>query len=170
MDVLLAQRAQRLLVALATLRDIHRKADADRVRHAADVIGIDQQRAAELVGRTGEARKQQHPRILGVLGGNELLRHQVHAVAQGRDQAQPRRRIEAGQCLAAEALDCVPVTTVRVRDGKVAASDGPFVETKEFLAGIYLLEAADRDEAVRLMSRNPCAPAGRIELRPIMEM
>lgn len=77
---------------------------------------------------------------------------------------------ESGQCLAAEALDCVPKTTVRVRDGEVLASDGPFVETKEFLAGIYLLEAADRDEAVRLMSRNPCAPSGRIELRPVIEV
>jgi hypothetical protein len=52
----------------------------------------------------------------------------------------------------------------------VSASDGPFIETKEFLAGIYLLEVAGRDEAVRLMSRNPCAPAGRIELRPIMDV
>lgn len=77
---------------------------------------------------------------------------------------------ERGKCLAAEALDCEPLTTVRVHDGKVSASDGPFVETKEFLAGVYLLEVADRDEAVRLMSRNPCAPAGRIELRAVMDM
>jgi hypothetical protein len=77
---------------------------------------------------------------------------------------------EQGQCLAAEALDCLPLTSVRVRDGKVSTSDGPFVETKEFLAGIYLLEVADRDEAVLLMSRNPCAPAGRMELRPIMDV
>lgn len=62
---------------------------------------------------------------------------------------------ERGQCLAAEALDCVPLTNVRVRDGKVSTSDGPFVESKELLAGIYLLEVADRDEAVRLMSAIP---------------
>jgi hypothetical protein len=77
---------------------------------------------------------------------------------------------ERGQCLAAEALDCVPLTTLRVRDGKMSTSDGPFVETKEFLAGIYLLNVADRDEAARLMVRNPCAPAGRIELRQIMDV
>lgn len=77
---------------------------------------------------------------------------------------------ESGQCLAAEALQCLPtVTTLRVVDGQVSATDGPYLETKEYLAGIYVVEVESRDEAVRLLSKIPAAPAGRIELRPIME-
>lgn len=77
---------------------------------------------------------------------------------------------ETGQCLAAEALECSPtVTNVRVQNGAVSATDGPFIETKEYLAGVYLLEVGDRDEAVRLMAGIPAASAGRIELRSIWE-
>lgn len=79
---------------------------------------------------------------------------------------------DSGQCLAAEALQCTPaLTSVRTRNGKMSVSDGPFAETKEFLAGIYLLEVANRDEAVELASRIPCVSSGgRVELRPIMEV
>ena len=74
----------------------------------------------------------------------------------------------SGQCLASEALQPVSTaTTVRVRDGKVTVTDGPFAETKEQLAGFYLVEAADLDEAITLAAGIPPARVGSIEVRPI---
>ena len=58
--------------------------------------------------------------------------------------------------------------TVRVRDGKELATDGPFAETKEQLAGFYLIEAKDRAEAVAIAAKIPCARFGSVEVRPIM--
>ncbi|HWA13301.1 MAG TPA: YciI family protein [Burkholderiales bacterium] len=60
-------------------------------------------------------------------------------------------------------------TTVRVRDGKVTTTDGPWVETKEQLGGYYLIEAKDRDEAVRIAARIPGAWIGCVEVRPIAD-
>jgi hypothetical protein len=60
-------------------------------------------------------------------------------------------------------------TTVRVRDGKVSTTDGPYVETKEQLGGYYVIEAKDRDEAVRVAARIPGAWIGCVEVRPIAE-
>lgn len=77
----------------------------------------------------------------------------------------------SGHCLASEALQPVQTaTTVRVREGKVAVTDGPFAETKEALAGFYLLEAQDLDEALRLAARIPPARVGSIEVRPVREL
>lgn len=59
-------------------------------------------------------------------------------------------------------------TTVRVRDGKVSTTDGPFAETKEQLGGYYLIEARDLNDAVQVASRIPSAKIGSIEVRPIM--
>jgi hypothetical protein len=59
-------------------------------------------------------------------------------------------------------------TTVRVRDGKTIASDGPFAETKEQIGGYYLLECKDLDEATSWAARIPGALNGSIEVRPIM--
>jgi len=74
----------------------------------------------------------------------------------------------SGHCLASEALESVQTaTTVRVRDGRVAITDGPFAETKEQLAGFYMLEAGDLDEAIRLAAKIPPARVGSIEVRPI---
>jgi hypothetical protein len=61
-------------------------------------------------------------------------------------------------------------TTVRVRDGEVLTSDGPFAETKEQLGGFYLVECADLDEAIDVASKIPGAHHGSIEVRPIWEM
>jgi hypothetical protein len=60
-------------------------------------------------------------------------------------------------------------TTVRVRQGKVATTDGPFAETKEQLGGYYLVEARDLNEAIQVASRIPGARLGCIEVRPILE-
>lgn len=73
-----------------------------------------------------------------------------------------------GQCIASEALEPVATaTTVRVRNGRLAVTDGPFAETKEQLAGFYLIEARDLNEAIQLASRIPPAQVGSIEVRPI---
>jgi len=60
-------------------------------------------------------------------------------------------------------------TTVRVRNGKVLTTDGPFAETKEQLGGYYLMNCKDLDEAIALAARIPTASDGSIEIRPIME-
>jgi hypothetical protein len=59
--------------------------------------------------------------------------------------------------------------TVRVRDGKLATTDGPFAETKEFLGGFTLIEAKDLDEAVRLAAKFPAARIGSMEVRPLLQ-
>ena len=60
-------------------------------------------------------------------------------------------------------------TTVRVRDGEVLLSDGPFVETKEQMGGYYIVDCKDLDEAVEVASNIPGAKHGSIEVRPIWE-
>lgn len=60
-------------------------------------------------------------------------------------------------------------TVVRVRNGKLSTTDGPFVETKEQLGGYYLIEAKDLNEAIQVASRIPGAWHGSVEVRPIME-
>ncbi|HKV60862.1 MAG TPA: YciI family protein [Candidatus Acidoferrum sp.] len=78
---------------------------------------------------------------------------------------------KAGRCLASEALQPVrTATTLRVRQGKVSITDGPFTETKECLAGFYLIEAADLNEAIQVASQIPPARVGSIELRPVREL
>ena len=75
---------------------------------------------------------------------------------------------KSGHCSASEALESVKTAaTVRVRNGKVSITDGPFAETKEQLAGFYLIEARDLDEATALAARIPPARVGSIEVRPI---
>lgn len=60
-------------------------------------------------------------------------------------------------------------TTVRVRNGRMSTTDGPFAETKEQLGGYYLIEAKDLNEAIQIASRIPSAKLGSIEVRPIQE-
>jgi len=60
-------------------------------------------------------------------------------------------------------------TTIRVRNGKVSATDGPWVETKEQLGGYYLIEARDLNEAIRVAAKIPGAALGCVEVRPIAE-
>jgi hypothetical protein len=59
-------------------------------------------------------------------------------------------------------------TTVRVKDGEILVTDGPFAETREQLGGYYLVEAADLDEAIALAARIPSARMGCIEVRPVV--
>ena len=75
----------------------------------------------------------------------------------------------AGAIKGGEALQPTrTATTVRVRNGKRLTSDGPFAETKEQLAGFYLIDAHDLDEAAAVAEKIPGARGGSIEVRPIM--
>lgn len=75
---------------------------------------------------------------------------------------------DSGHCLASEALESVQTaTTVRMRNGRLSITDGPFAETKEQLAGFYMIEAKDLNEAIQVASGIPPAQVGSIEIRPI---
>ena len=75
---------------------------------------------------------------------------------------------ESGHCIASEALQPVhTATTVRMRNGQLSVTDGPFAETKEQLAGFYMIEAKDLNEAIQIASRIPPARVGSIEVRPV---
>ena len=76
-----------------------------------------------------------------------------------------------GQSIAAEALQPVrTAVTVRVRNGKLSTTDGPFAETKEQLGGIYLIEARDLNDAIQIAARIPSARQGSIEVRPVWDL
>ncbi len=78
---------------------------------------------------------------------------------------------QSGHCIASEALQPVATaTSIRIRDGKTFITDGPFAETKEQLAGFYMIEADDLDEAINIASGIPPARVGCIEVRPIREL
>ncbi|MBI4382394.1 MAG: YciI family protein [candidate division NC10 bacterium] len=75
---------------------------------------------------------------------------------------------QSGHLIAGEALEPVETaTTVRVRNGKASVTDGPFAETKEQLAGFYLIDARDLNEAIQVATKIPPARVGSIEVRPI---
>jgi hypothetical protein len=76
---------------------------------------------------------------------------------------------ERGQLRQGERLESVTTaTTVRIKEGKLLKTDGPFAETREQLGGFYIVEAKDHDEAVAIAARIPGARFGSIEVRPIM--
>ena len=78
---------------------------------------------------------------------------------------------QGGHYVAAESLQPVSTAaTVRVRNGKVSVTDGPFAETKEVIAGFYLIEAHDLEEAIALAAKIPPARVGAIEIRPVREL
>ena len=78
---------------------------------------------------------------------------------------------KSGLLVAAEALEPVATAaTVRVRNGKTTVVDGPFAETKEQLAGFYLIDARDLNEAIQMAAKIPPAREGSIEVRPIREL
>lgn len=77
---------------------------------------------------------------------------------------------KSGHHLGGEALQPVETaTTVRVRNGKISTTDGPFAETKEQLGGYYLIGARDLNDAIQVAARIPSAREGCVEVRPIME-
>lgn len=77
---------------------------------------------------------------------------------------------ESGHYLACNRLlPAKSATTIRVRQGQVSVTDGPYVETKEQLGGYYLIEARDLNEAIQVAARIPGAQIGCVELRPVAE-
>ena len=100
----------------------------------------------------------------------------LDAMPEGERKAFDRRsfgydkELEAkGHYVLAEALEGGEnATLVRVRQGQMSATDGPFIETKEQLAGFIVIEARDMNEAVRLAAGIPLAELGTIEVRPVM--
>ena len=102
--------------------------------------------------------------------------------AEGDDEAQPgdimaeygaftQGIVQSGAFKAADRLRPVAdATTVRVRDGKILTTDGPFAETREQLGGYYLVEAKDLDEATAIAAKAPTARYGSIEVRPVWAM
>jgi len=76
-----------------------------------------------------------------------------------------------GHFIAAQALESIQAaTTVRLRNGKVSITDGPFAETNEQIGGFILIEAHDLNEAIQLASKVPVIRLGGIEIRPIKEL
>lgn len=82
-----------------------------------------------------------------------------------------RRLAGSGKRIAAEALESVQTaTTVRVRGGSVSVTDGPFAETKEQLAGFYLIDVPDLDAALDIAAGIPAARVGSVEVRPVRQL
>ena len=78
---------------------------------------------------------------------------------------------ESGHLIAGEALESVQTaTTVRVRNGRMSVTDGPFAETKEQLAGFYLVDAGDLNDALQIAARIPAARVGSVEVRPVRQL
>jgi len=100
-----------------------------------------------------------------------LEEEKLHAVPDSDCKACGEGLRKSGHHIAAEALQPVhTATTVRVRNGQVSVTDGPFAETKEQLAGFYLIDATDLNEAIQLASKIPPARVGSIEVRPTREL
>src|SRR5262245_46142140 len=77
---------------------------------------------------------------------------------------------KCGHFIVAEALENAHDSTiVKIRNGKMIVTDGPFVETKEQLGGFFLIEARDLNEAIQVVSRIPCARLGTIEVRAVRD-
>ena len=94
----------------------------------------------------------------------EAVEEMYRAYARFMEEAEPK--IVGGEELEASTT----ATTVRVEGGPggdVVATDGPFAETKEQLAGFFVVEASDLDEAIRLAAKIPSASFGSIEVRPV---
>ena len=102
-----------------------------------------------------------------VYGEEEKIRQMDDDECMAYDDAMRK----SGICFASEALQSVKTAkTVRVRNGKISTVDGPFAETKEQLAGFYLVEAHDLNTAIQIASKIPPAEVGCIEVRPVREL
>lgn len=104
-----------------------------------------------------------------------LNESELDAIPQGEMDALNTRHLDlnedlrrTGHLLEAQALQPGRASSlVRVRNGKTIVTDGPFTESKELVAGFYLIEARDQDEANQIAARIPSAPLGTVEVRPV---
>jgi hypothetical protein len=102
-----------------------------------------------------------------VYGEEQLLR----TVNDGECFANGEALRRDGHYVAAEALQpAATAATVRVRNGKTVVTDGPFAEAKEMIAGFYLIDARDLEEAIQLAAKIPPARIGAIEVRPVRDL
>jgi hypothetical protein len=100
-----------------------------------------------------------------------LEQEKLHAISDRECIACGATMREGGYLIAAEPLQPVDTaTTVRVRGGRVSVTDGPFAETKEQLAGFYLIEARDLNDAIQIAAKIPPAREGSVEVRPVREL
>lgn len=108
-------------------------------------------------------------KYLCLVYSNEELLHSLPDSPKDSECIAYAESVQAsGRMLAAEALESVQTaTTVRVRNGRTAITDGPFAETKEQLAGFYLIEARDLNDAIQVAARIPAARVGSVEVRPV---
>jgi hypothetical protein len=101
---------------------------------------------------------------------NAMPQHQVDALID-ETTANDEELRASGRLLLAEALGHVEAAvTVRVRDGRLSATAGPFAETVEQLGGFLLIEARDLNEAIQIAGRIPGARLGSIEVRPVIDL
>jgi hypothetical protein len=104
-------------------------------------------------------------------GAFGALSREQRAEIDRRSLAYDEQLKSSGHLIHAEALQSPKATVlVRVRNGEISAADGPFTETREQLCGFILIEARDRDEAIRLAAGIPLAELGAIEVRPVYEV
>ena len=100
-----------------------------------------------------------------------LEKDKLHTVRDSECAACGEGFRSRGLLVAAEALEPVETaTTVRVRSGKVSVTDGPFAETKEQLAGFYLIDARDLNDAIQVAAKIPPAREGSVEVRPVRQL
>jgi hypothetical protein len=113
-------------------------------------------------------------RYLCLIYENEQLYQNMSQAEMEKVMAEYNAYTEAikksGNWIGGEALQPTnTATSVRLRNGKISTTDGPYVETKEQLGGYYLINAKDLKDAVQVASRIPAARNGTIEVRPLME-
>jgi hypothetical protein len=100
-----------------------------------------------------------------------LEKDKLHAVPDSECHTCGDGFRKSGLLVAAEALEPVDTaTTVRIRNGRMSITDGPFAETKEQLAGFYLIEARDLNDAIQAAAKIPPAREGSIEVRPVRQL
>jgi hypothetical protein len=100
-----------------------------------------------------------------------LAQDKLHACPDSVCFAYGEELRNSGHYIAGQALQSTDTaTTLRVRNGQLSLTDGPFAETKEQLAGFYMIEAKDLNEAIHLASKIPPARFGSIEVRPVREL
>ena len=106
-----------------------------------------------------------------VYAAEELLHTLPDSPRDDECQAYADRVRASGRMLAAEALQGVSTaTTVRLRGGQMSVTDGPFAETREQLAGFYLIDAQDLNEAINVAAQIPAARVGCVEVRPVRDL
>ena len=105
------------------------------------------------------------PELIGALSPEEDRRQQLESVAFDEELTRSGHMIAAHPVQGAESA-----TVIRNRNGEVSMTDGPYVESKEHLGGLFLIEAKDLNEALSLASKAPVARYGSVEVRPTWDL